>query len=408
MALPLPRVVADVGPGGPAVTSLRGMNALINDIYGNQIKKVQAEYAPTTVPAEAASKWAYANLMGPQFIAKLMGNPDVVANSPQLQNPQTINTLYQAGTGQGLGNPFLTMPGVPQQNQGGLLGHIVNGVRNAFGFGGQQPQNAMSQPPQMIPRQEAIARANADQQRADMREGQAIPQQTNAIIPQAPMPSAGQNTYAENAGQYAGVKAEGAEAGKIRANDIKELADTVFNGETKQATLDDLTSMVTSPVIQEIRQLPLAGRHEMGWYAKEGTKEQKELVGRLYTQMGNLVKDSSRDFAGQFRKGEQQLLNGMKPNDSDTVDVMIGKIQSLSTMNKLLTERARLVAHNMNNYHMNKLDASELADKQLKGDNIRKQVYDSLHPTITIRNPRTGERITIPIEDARKGGFKGA
>ena len=178
------------------------------------------------------------------------------------------------------------------------------------------------------------------------------------------------------------------------------MNDINYNAGTKEATLDDINNMISSPVIRDIRQLPLLGRHEMGWYAKEGRPDQQQLVTRLQTQMGNLVKDSSRDFAGQFRKGEQQLLQGMKPNDSDTVDGMIGKSESLTVMNKLLRERSALTSQYMTDYHINKLQASQMADKQVNGDAIRAQVHDKLNPTVTIRNKKTGEVVTLPAAEA--------
>ena len=112
MALPLPKVVSDVGPGGGIVTGMRGMNALSQDMLDTQIKGVQAQYAPLTTQADAASKLAYANLMGPQFLAKLMGNPDVLAN---MQNPQAaVANLQQAGMGQGTGNALINNPAFQQ------------------------------------------------------------------------------------------------------------------------------------------------------------------------------------------------------------------------------------------------------------------------------------------------------
>jgi len=144
-----------------------------------------------------------------------------------------------------------------------------------------------------------------------------------------------------------------------------------------------VNSMIASPEIRELRQVPLAGRHEMSFYAKYGTPAQQQLVGRLYAQMGNIVKDSSRDFAGQFRKGEQQLLQGMKPNDSDTIDSMTGKAESLSVMNKMLMERSRLTSQYMSQYHINKLQASEFADKKINGQAIRDQVHNTLNPKPT-------------------------
>lgn len=58
MALPLPRVVADVGPGGGLVTAMQGMNALTASNLNNQIKRVEAQYAPQMTAAELAYKQA--------------------------------------------------------------------------------------------------------------------------------------------------------------------------------------------------------------------------------------------------------------------------------------------------------------------------------------------------------------
>jgi hypothetical protein len=190
-------------------------------------------------------------------------------------------------------------------------------------------------------------------------------------------------TFAENVGTYEGTKQEGREAGKIRAQDIKELNDLVFNAETKQETLNDINNMISSPEIREIRQIPLAGRHEMGWYAKFGTPAQQQLIGRLESQMGNVVKDSARDFQGQFRTGEQKLLSGMKPNPGDTIDAMIGKAESLSVMNEMLLQRSRLTSQLMQKYHMSKGQALENADKQINGKQIRESVHNKLNPRPT-------------------------
>lgn len=420
MALPLPKVVADVGPGGGLVTAMGGMNALSNAMLDTQINKTKAQYAPMTVQADAASKLAYANLMGPQFLAKLMGNPDVVANSPQLQDPATIQKLYQAGMGGGTGNALMQMPGgqgQPQQPSNNSLSSWFADKIKGITDGGAAPQQQAPMNPlaQLNPQdqQRASSMQPGDsfvvgQQGRGADSGYSYDANGNNVVgqPKPYTPPAPQN-YAEKAGAYEGVKEEGKEAGKIRAQDIKELNDIVFNADTKLATLDDINSMIASPEIREIRQLPLAGRHEMGWYAKEGTPAQQQLVGRLYTQMGNIIKDSSRDFAGQFRKGEQQLLQGMKPNDSDTVDAMIGKSESLTVMTKLLRQRAALTSQYMTQNHINKLQAQDIADKQINGDQIRSGVHDSLNPTVTLRNPKTGEVVTVPISEARQGGFKG-
>ncbi len=420
MALPLPQVVSDVGPGGRIVTTMRGINALAADNLANQIKGVEAQYAPLTTQAEAASKLAYANLMGPQFLAKLMGNPDVVANSPLLQDPRTTQMLYEAGSGQGTGNALTNIPTMQNANSSNSLsGWIMNKIKgivspsqtsNPFAQGQATNINAITETPDnsevgqattawlKSPEAQALAEKNGMYTIPDA--NQLIPwyRSQQGSIPSSAAPN---STYAENAGTYRGTIEEGKEAGKIRAQDIKELNDTVFNADTKLATLDDINNMISSAEIRQIRELPAAGRHELAYYSKFGTPKQQQLVGRLYAQMGNIVKDSSRDFAGQFRKGEQQLLQGMKPNDSDTVDSMIGKSESLTVMTKLLRERAALTAKLMNQYHMNKGQAQEIADQQIKGNEIRNEVHDKLNPTVTIKNSKTGELITVPVSEAR-------
>lgn len=468
MALPLPRTVADVGPGGPLVTSMGGINALANNMFLKKINQVKAEYAPLTTKADAASKLAYANLMGPQFLAKLMGNDSALANMTEDQKAEALKKLYQAGTGQGTGmnalNDIPQMSGVGQPSTNSFSGWALDKLKNAFGatpqknamamggsasnpgqynappeYASPPPSRQMANPqgapdagrghPEYAPNRDSDATRAIDQayqEWVQTPEGQAevnkgvsanIPTQ-QAILEWKRQRDAGQpgmqlelnqgnaprKTYAENTGEYKGVVKEGEEAGKIRANDIKELNDVVFNADTKLATLNDINDMIASPEMREIRQLPLAGSHELSWYAKEGTPEQQQLVGRIRSQLGNVIKDASRDFAGQFRKGEQQLLSGMKANDSDTIDTMIGKQESLTTMAKMLRERAALTSKYMNDNHINKLQAQDMADKQVNGEAIRKQVHDKLNPTVTIRNRVTGEKRTISVAEARKLG----
>jgi len=68
MALPLPKVVADVERGGPFVTAARGLNALKKE-------KSDAQYAPYTNYANALSKIAYAKYAPANAIAQMMSGP---------------------------------------------------------------------------------------------------------------------------------------------------------------------------------------------------------------------------------------------------------------------------------------------------------------------------------------------
>lgn len=423
MGLPLPRVVSDVGPGGGLVTAMGGINSLNNDMLLRKINEVKAQYAPITTQAEAASKLAYANLMGPQFLAKIMGNDSALANMSEDQKREALSKIYQAGSGQGSGiNMLNQMPqgnsGVGQPSTNSLSGWIQNKFKNSFSQPIQQapqgPGNALtsqmsqqqsSQPPQlnaMSGRRPQNGVTLEGQQWYD-KNGNPVYEENQSPL-ELELKKGRQPTYAEKAGIYKGVVEEGQESGKIRAKDIDQLNNAVFNSETNQATLDEISDILASPTFEKIRQVPLAGRHELSFYAKEGTPEEQQMVGKYYTLTGNLIKDASRDFAGQFRKGEQQLLNGMKPGPSDTVDSAKGKTETLSVLNKMLATRSRLTSKIMSQNHVNKLDALDEADRQVNGEQIRKEVHDRLNPTVTIRNRKTGEIKTISAAEARKLG----
>lgn len=449
--LPLPKVVADVGPGGGIPTAMNALNNL-------SISGTKAQYEPMINAADAASKLAYANLMGPQFLAKLMGNQDILANLPDPQKQQALNMLYQAGSGQGTGGSVVSsLPYARPQNS--LLGFLYNKLTNYLSgqpqpsqqtnvnalnttpvsnqptVQTQKPPSSMAQPPEIGVQNDELSQATNAWIKSPEAQAQAKQQgmmtipnsdkllswyrsqqgnQPTTAQPQAPVrapipdssihPS---TTFAENTAAYKGVVKEGEEAGKIRADDIKELNDTYFDSQTKLATLNDINDILGSDTIKEIRQLPLAGRHEIGFYAKEGTSLQQKLIGKYVTLMGNVVKDAASDFKGQFRVGEQALLNNMKVNPADTIDVAMGKSSELTYLTKLLSERSRLTSEYMSQYHINKLQATEMADKQLNGDKIRQEIEDKLHPKTTIRNTQTGEIITVPVSEARtKYGVK--
>lgn len=213
-------------------------------------------------------------------------------------------------------------------------------------------------------------------------------------------------TWAENVGYEKGIHKEGEQLGDIRAKDIGELDTAYSTGLNNKTTFDRIANILNNPVMQEMRQLAFVGKKEMGYYAENGTKEQKELIGEYLALTGNIVKDASRDFKGQFRQGEQQLLEGMKPTDADMFDVAAGKMQTLMYLNNMMTERSKLASKLIRENHMNKGVAMEYADKMVNGDSIRQQVRDQLHPTVTLINQKTGQRKTVSAAEARKMGVK--
>lgn len=167
---------------------------------------------------------------------------------------------------------------------------------------------------------------------------------------------------------------------KEDAKKISGLEDTVLKSGPKMDTLRQIEQIVSSPLMEQMRSNPILGRHELGWFSKLGTKEQQEAVGNFRAFTGQIIKDSARDFAGQFRVGEQGLLNSMKPNDSDSLAVMKGKTESLSLMVQMLAERSRIEADLMRNRNMSALQASLAADKMIDTKKMKQDIHIRLHP----------------------------
>lgn len=389
--------LSDIGltPGGQAVANARAWNALANDMlvnryYGPNMQsqidyrnagtnrlntmtpleaqqlQIQNQFAPMRLSAEAASKLAYARLMGPQFVSKLISNPAIFPNIPDAQKAQLINAVASAGTGNVFSQPQM-MPNTP----------------------------AMGQYNQQVPTSNQLVNSL----------NVAPPTQPSSVQPQMPTPPIEQNSsFAENQGRFQGIVKEQEQLGVERAKQLSELGDVLANAQRSEQTLNDLGSILSSPVFEQMRTSPVGGKYELNYWSKFGNADQQNMVGRFTTLAGNLVKDSSRDFAGQFRTGEQKLLEGMKPNGNDTVNAARGKVESLQFLNRMLMQRSRLAADIMRTQHVDKAQAIDMADKQVNGDLIRQQIRDKLNPRITIRNSKTGETKTVSRAEARAMG----
>lgn len=178
----------------------------------------------------------------------------------------------------------------------------------------------------------------------------------------------------------AGLSVRDTALAKEDAKKISTLEDVALTGATKQETFNELNGILGSPAFESLRANPILGRHELAWYKKFGTPEEQDMIGQAQTHMGNIIKDSSRDFAGQFRVGEQALLNDMKPNQGDSLNVMKGKAEALTYINQVLTKRAEMEADLMRNYNMNALEAKVATDKKINPKEIKKEIRTILHP----------------------------
>lgn len=399
MALPLPKVVPDVGPGGPLVTAMRGGNALADELLQTHIRGVQAQYAPLTTQAEAASKLAYANLMGPQFLAKLMGNPDVVANSPQLQDPRTVSMLYQAGMGGGTGNALLNNPALAgmfsQAPRGdGLLSRFMNALT---GMGNQQPP-----PPGGMPMQQAMPNlgggANAGlamdaqgrnilsspQELAQIASqgnnafNQPIPGQSNPLTMPA---SSGAGSYYEKAGKAAGIKEEGKELGKSRAEAISDLGKQQLDLSNSGVILDRLVNITQNPMFENMRnRIPYFQDKQLWYLSKNGNREEQKMIGDLISTAESFKASTVKSFGGKPLEKEFNLADKIKIDENDTMGVIQGKLASLKTLKDIAETKNDMILSLMTDEHMNLGDATKRANKLVNTSAIEKKVDALLNP----------------------------
>lgn len=167
MVLPLPQVVADVGPGGSLATALRGWNDVT---VGN----AKAKYAPYTEYSNALSKMAYANMLPYQIKAQLMSNPMVWMALKD--NPEAIHSFVNSFSNSiPQGNNVTGNINIPQPNSnqfgGNPFSNLFGTLINKITGNKQQDQNQQqSQNNSNIPSSDGNIPSN---------QGQNIPFQNN-------------------------------------------------------------------------------------------------------------------------------------------------------------------------------------------------------------------------------------
>lgn len=450
MALPLPRVISDVGPGGPLVTAMGGMNALANNNILRQMNQVKKQYLPVTMQADAASKLAYANLMGPQFLAKIMGNDSALANMSEDQKRASLDKIYQAGSGQGSGANALnqvqqpqTYSGIGQPSTNSFSGYMSNALKNvmdAFGVPSSSKQNAMS----MGDQSSSMGQANTPAPPDEPSKNDDIDHELDAgwmdwmnspesKAPGAVPPSAqelraryrnkvlgkpsvdmelteGQSptrkpTYAENTASYKSILEEGKETGKIRAKQREELDDQYQQALQSEVPLQHLNDIVTNPLFQKLRRDGAFQKLQLDTKEIIGSKEEKKLIGDFQATAMKAVAETIMGFRGRILDKEVSLANDMKVSPKDSIDAILGKLPSIETFNEMTKERSRIASKLMRDMHLSKGDALEEADSRLNGKKIREKIEKELN---TYEKPKSQNKKPILRYNINTGDFEEA
>lgn len=406
MALPLPKVIPDTMPGGNFVTSMMGANALRQSNLENQIKRVQAQYAPLTTQAEAASKLAYANLMGPQFLAKLMGNPDILAT---MKNPQgSVDALTNTAFGQ-TNNPFLKVGQMnPMAGQNPIVQLLYKTIHNLRGQNSPQTQNVFVPNTQKQPPTHGMGAVMQD------------PNPPPALAPRTtPNPNIsfdgkGQPTLNEKygyetsqpedfftrSGREQGKREQEIELGKERGKSISELGKQYMQDVEATAPLDRLTQISQSPIFQNMRKdIPFFQGLQLNTLAKIGSPEQQKLIGDFIVSTRSAVANTVNSFQGRAMAKEFDFANTMKINDNDTLGVMLGKLEALQAFKHATMERNKIARNLMQNKNINEGDAYEKANNKVDMNGIRENISSYLSTPIKIRNKKTGEKKLVSLQE---------
>lgn len=404
----------------------------------------KAALDPLKTYAQAMSQLTYSNLMGPQYLAKLYGIPGFVANTSDNKKKQDIENLRNAAMNQPTTN-------APYQH-GGLYNAVMDLGNRLFGQSKQAvpaqssadrgyeydsegnnviaspedtqaptaPSNVEPTNPTLL--QEAMnawmqspeAKKQADTEGYYQVPGNAelldwFKRQNPRPAPAQPAPiptetPKTEKTYEEKEGEYKGIIKEAEKLGEVRGTQIGELNDTYDAALTNKNNLDKLGSIISSPQFRDMRQLAIGGGYELGYFARKGTPEQKEMVGKLKASIGQVVTDAAGKFKGAFRVGEQDLIDKMKINENDPVDVAIGKYESLAYLNELALRRSSMAAQLMQSRHITKAEALEIARDKVPGDKVMSEIEDNIHAPIQVRNKKTGQMMTVTVTQARRLG----
>ena len=438
MSLPLPRVIPDVGPGGGLVTAMGGMNKLSNEMILRKINDIKKQYAPLTTQAEAASKLAYANLMGPQFLAKLLGNDSAIANMGSSQAKQALQQAVNAGMGGGNANNIFAQMQQQSQGPGQKLGNSLSNffadkLKGVFGGQGQPGMGQMQMPgqgePQQAPGQQMQMPTGAGQQSAPSappmgnrpKDGVTLEGEQWYNAKGEPVYEEDVNTpdgsmkleltkgippksYAQNTGEYKGTVKQLEKEGEYRAAALKQIGESQLGLSNSGAVLDRMTGIVTNPVFGNMRnKIPGFQNKQLDYLKVMGTPEEKELIGDFLSTGESFIASTVQGFSGKPLVREFDLAQRQKITPHDTVESAIGKLQSATALHDIAEQKNQIVSELLQKGY-NESDAVKQANKMVDVSAIEKQTKQRLQRKIQVRNSKTGETKMVTLEEARKMG----
>lgn len=130
-----------------------------------------------------------------------------------------------------------------------------------------------------------------------------------------------------------------------RAKSVQESSDLM---RSIQDVNDNLDSAIDT-FNQNIESLNVVGKLNKPATELFGTPEQKQLLGQLESNFGNIVVSVGANIKGPMTGGERALINQMKPNTNEPVDIALAKMQTLREANEIAYQREAIYADAIRN-----------------------------------------------------------
>ena len=461
MGLPLPKVVADVGPGGGLVTAMGGMNALANQNILRQINQIKKYYMPFTTQADINSKNAYAQLVGLQPFLKTAGNENLYNPLTEEQKNYLREQIYKAGGGKvnsGGPNSLNNMPQTQEYNGSGqphtnkFSGYVKNVFQALLGrnqqqgqpqnaFAQQMPQQAQNQPQSMSQDEQQgsssedginninDAELSAYDEWLRSHEGQAevnkgengnfpTPQEAlqwqkskrsglndnpNQMIMEL---TGGQRpkTNAEKTGEYKATVKRLEKGGEYQAEALKDIGKSQLALSGQGAALDEMTKIITNPVWQHARDtIPAFQSQQLGLLKVTGSPEMKKLAGEYTSAAQSIIINAVASMGSKHLSREYGIAEKQKINDSDTIESAEGKMTNAKNLHDI-AEKKSIIIKNLLKKGVDEADAVEQANKQVDVNAIRKATEKLLERKISITNNKTGKTEIVSVKEAQKRG----
>lgn len=166
---------------------------------------------------------------------------------------------------------------------------------------------------------------------------------------------------------------------KEEGKTYSKMQDEAIAGVKAQPVLDEMASIVSDPVFEQIRQHPYLGHQEFGYYKRSGTPEQKRLAARFDIAANKLIADTAKGLNTRFTDKDLALAKSMKINDTDSLESAKAKAESLLFLHQIGQQRLDKALEIAATQRVSPYAAIKQADAALNGDKIREQIKSQIY-----------------------------